>query len=105
MRFLFVGPALCLRLRFLVGTSLALLKSPETNSSQGSGIISEAFMKKRRKPENCKYYPLCEPLKTLVGQLSLKLLNTYTDLLPKEAESVCSQCDDFQRKEMLGKAY
>jgi hypothetical protein len=62
-------------------------------------------MKKRRKPENCKYYPLCESLKTLVGQLSLELLDTYTDLLPKEAESVCSLCGDFQRKKILGKAY
>jgi hypothetical protein len=92
-------------LRFLVGTSLALSKSSEAKSSQGSGMMSEADMKKRRKPENCMYYPLCEPLKTLVGQLSLELLDTYTDLLTKEAESVCSLCDDFQRKEMLGKAY
>lgn len=66
--------------------------------------MSEAFMKKRRKPEYCMYYPLCEHLKTLVGQLALKFLDTYTELLPKEAESLCSQCDDFQRKEMLGKA-
>ena len=62
-------------------------------------------MKKHNKPEDCMYYPLCEPLKTLVGQLSLELLDTYTDLLPKEAQAVCSLCDDFQRKEMLGKAY
>ena len=54
---------------------------------------------------NCKHFPLCEPLKTLVGQLSLKLLDTYKDLLPKEAESVCSQCVDFQRREMPGKTY
>ena len=68
-------------------------------------MMNEAFMEKRRKPENCLHYPLCEPLKTLIGQLSLELLDTYTDLLPKEAESVCSQCDDFQHKEMLGKVY
>lgn len=68
-------------------------------------MMSEPFMKKHRKPEDCMYYPLCEPLKTLVGQLSLELLDTYTDLLPKEAQVVCSLCDDFLRKEMLGKAY
>jgi hypothetical protein len=41
----------------------------------------------------------------VIGQLSLELLDTYTDLLPKEAEAVCSLCDDFQRKEMMGKGY
>jgi hypothetical protein len=56
-----------------------------------------------RNPANCKHFPLCEPLKTLIGQLSLKLLDTYTAILPKEAESLCSRCDDFEAREMLGK--
>jgi hypothetical protein len=43
-----------------------------------------------RDPANCKYFALCEPLKTLIGQLSLKLLDTYSGILPKEAESVGS---------------
>jgi hypothetical protein len=62
-------------------------------------------MADHRAPAHCKYFPLCEPLKTLVGQLSLKLLETYTSILPKEAESVCSQCDYFEHREMPDKIY
>lgn len=58
-----------------------------------------------RNPAHCEHFPLCEPLKTLVGKLSLKLLDTYSDILPKEAESVCSKCHKFERREILGKTY
>jgi hypothetical protein len=57
-------------------------------------------MKNPRKPAYCKHYPLCEPLKTLVGKLSLRFLDTYTSVLPKEVESICSECSDFQPREM-----
>ncbi len=60
-------------------------------------------MEKRRNPAQCKFYPLCEPVKTLAGKLALRLLDTYTSILPKEVELLCSQCDDFERREMLGK--
>ena len=57
-------------------------------------------MGKTRTPTYCKHFPFCEPLKTLVGKLSLRLLDTYTNILPMEAEIICSQCDDFERREM-----
>ncbi len=59
--------------------------------------MSETFIEKRRKPEYCKHYPLCEHLKTLVGKLALRLLDTYTSILSKEVELICSQCNDFER--------
>ena len=62
-------------------------------------------MADERAPAQCKYFPLCEPLRTLIGQLSLKPLDTYTALLTMEAESVCSRCDDFEPREMLGKTH
>jgi hypothetical protein len=62
-------------------------------------------MADERAPADCKHYPLCEPLRTLIGQLSLKLLDTYTAILTTEAESVCSRCDDFEPREMIGKTH
>jgi len=59
-------------------------------------------MGERRSPTHCRHFPFCEPLKTLVGKLSLRLLDTYSNILPIEAELICSQCDDFDRREMLG---
>ena len=62
-------------------------------------------MADHRDPAHCKYFPLCEPLKTLIGQLSLKGMDTYSGILPREAQSVCSQCDKFERRETLDKTY
>jgi hypothetical protein len=58
-------------------------------------------MEKLRNPAHCKHHPLCEPIKTLVSSLSLTPLDTHTGLLPKDAESICSQCNEFERREML----
>jgi hypothetical protein len=57
-------------------------------------------MGKRRDPTYCKHFPFCEPLKTLVGKLSLRLLDSYTSVLPMEAELICNQCSDFEQREM-----
>jgi hypothetical protein len=54
-----------------------------------------------KNPTACKHYPLCEPLKTLIGKLTLKALDTYTDILTAEAALVCSRCDNFELKEIL----
>jgi len=54
-----------------------------------------------KNPTDCKNYPLCEPLKTLIGKLSLRFLDTYTGILAEETALVCSRCDDFELKEML----
>ena len=60
-------------------------------------------MGKRRNPVYCKHFPLCEHLKTLVGKLSPKSLDTNTIVLVEEAEALCSECDDFEPKEKTGK--
>ena len=57
-------------------------------------------MEKRRNPAHCEHYPLCEPIKILVSSLSLPLLDTQTSLLPKDAESICNQCNEFERREI-----
>jgi hypothetical protein len=54
-----------------------------------------------KNPADCKHYPLCEPLKTLIGKLTLRALDTYTGILPVETALVCSRCDDFELKEIL----
>jgi hypothetical protein len=59
-------------------------------------------MGKRKNPAHCKHYPLCEPLKSVIGKLSLKFLDSYTSILPREVESICNHCADFEQKEMPG---
>lgn len=57
-------------------------------------------MEKGRNPAHCQHYPLCEPIKTLVSSQSPRLLDSHTILLPKDAESICNQCNEFARREM-----
>lgn len=58
-------------------------------------------MQQRRSPTDCKNYPLCENLKTLVKEIPPDLFITKTIVLQKEAESLCSVCDDFEPKDMV----
>ena len=62
-------------------------------------------MDNSRSPTDCKHFPLCESLKTLTGKLSLKLLDTYTGILIREARQICSQCNDYEHRETLGEMY
>lgn len=58
-------------------------------------------MQQRRSPTDCKNYPLCENLKALVKEIPPDLFITKTIVLQKEAESVCSVCNDFEPKDMV----
>jgi len=55
-------------------------------------------MSESRRPADCKSYPFCEHLKSVLEMVPGDLVITRTIVLQREAESVCDQCPDFEPK-------
>ena len=53
-------------------------------------------MVENRRPGDCRSYPFCEHLKSVLENVPGDLVITRTIVLQREAESVCSHCEDFE---------
>lgn len=52
-------------------------------------------MAQRQKPQECKYYPLCESLGQMLSELLTDAENGEQIILPTDAETICVQCHAF----------
>jgi hypothetical protein len=52
-------------------------------------------MAERQKPQECKYYPMCESLGLMLSELLTDAEEEKQINLPMDAEPICGQCDDF----------
>ena len=53
-----------------------------------------------KKPIECRHYPLCQGLQTVSRGIPPSFSGTHAIVLQKEAESICSECHDFDPKNM-----
>ena len=53
-------------------------------------------MAQRQKPEECRYFPLCEPLLVqMLSDLLIDVEEVMQLILPTDAETICLQCHNF----------
>jgi hypothetical protein len=57
-----------------------------------------------RKPIECIHYPLCQDLETVSRDIPTSFSGMHAIVMQREAESICSECHDFQAKDMAGAA-
>jgi hypothetical protein len=55
-------------------------------------------MTENRKPIDCKNYPFCDHLKSVLEEIPGDLLVTKTVVLQIKARSLCAQCADLEQK-------
>ena len=60
------------------------------------------IMSESRSPTDCKSYPFCEHLKSVLENVAGDLIITRTIVLQREAESVCAHCPYFEPRPYLG---
>jgi hypothetical protein len=53
-------------------------------------------MTESREPINCRNYPFCDHLKSVLEEIPGDLLVTKTVVLKREARSICAKCADFE---------
>jgi hypothetical protein len=58
-------------------------------------------MSESRRPTDCKSYPFCEHLKSVLEDVPGDLIITRIIVLQREAESVGPQCSDFEPRPYL----
>jgi hypothetical protein len=58
-------------------------------------------MEKCRESTDCKHYPICKDLKTLVRDIPVCFSGLSEIVFQAKAEWICIQCNDFEPKEML----
>ena len=61
-------------------------------------------MEDKRKPIECIHYPLCQDLKTVGRDIPTSFSGMHAIVMQREAEPICSECLDFQEKDMAGAA-
>jgi hypothetical protein len=57
-----------------------------------------------RKPIECIHYPLCQDLETVSRDIPPSFAGMHAIVIQREAEPICSECHDFQAKDMAGAA-
>ena len=61
-------------------------------------------MRECRKPIECIHYPLCQDLETVSRSISPSFSGMHAVVMQREAEPICSECHNFESKEMEGAA-
>ena len=57
-----------------------------------------------RKPIECIHYPLCQDLEAVSRAIPPSFSGMHALVMQREAESICSECHNFEAKEMEGAA-
>ena len=55
-----------------------------------------------RKPIECRHFPLCQKLKTVVLDIPASFSGLHGIVLQREAESICGNCHSFEPEDMAG---